>query len=111
MYLQLLLLVCLGWFGCAAYPSCGVSLSDAGSYGDRDGGQCLDETPCVNDTQCVSVSGASCNTRTNKCQIVKCGGERTPCSIDDHCKMNHRCENGACKHDPTPRCYSKAGSD
>lgn len=82
---------------------------------DDDGGggeanaSCVRDIPCVNDTQCVSVAGASCNTRTSKCQIVKCGAERAACSIDGHCKSGHRCDNGACKYDPTPRCYSESG--
>ena len=107
----------LGLLACLCLIACGSdSKSNCTDAGCPDNGagngaysntSCLSEVPCVNDTQCVSIPGASCNTRTSKCQMVKCGSEGAPCSIDGHCKNSHRCQNGACKFDATPRCYSK----
>ena len=97
-------------------PACGSdsngsSGTDAGLRNDSGPStgyamKCTTTTPCASDTQCVSLGGSSCNTRTNKCQTVLCGDEGEACSLDSHCKKGFICHEGRCKYDPTPRCYS-----
>jgi hypothetical protein len=105
---------------CFGIAACGSDSNDSpgsggGMNADRDSGmtsetpnsKCATTTPCASDTQCVSLGGSSCNTRTNLCQTVLCGDEGGACSVDSHCKKGFICNaaNGSCKYDPTPRCY------
>ena len=94
-------------FQCSADagPECKSNVTGAGGTNHTSSASCYTETPCVTDTQCVAVPGAGCNTKTGKCQIVRCVAEGGFCSIDGHCKDGLRCNKGTCISDPTPHCY------
>lgn len=63
---------------------------------------CTTRIPCVNDTQCVSTPGTSCNTNSNLCQTVLCGEENTSCSRNEHCRNGLNCVSGACGSSSPP---------
>lgn len=70
---------------------------------------CQSTTPCTSSTQCVALAGTSCNTTTNRCQTVLCGGEGTACSEDDHCMSGMRCIDDVCSTEAVIEgCYIEA---
>jgi hypothetical protein len=81
--------------------------ADAGTGGGSDGGprdtgvavatDCLEDTACVDTTDCPN--GSRCNLRLSppRCQQLFCGGEGTLCSEDGLCSSGLGCLNDVCR--------------